>query len=46
MTQFREMVLSFKMAYGGLSAEENLVKIASIRHHVAEFFTADSDIQV
>ena len=46
MTQFREMVLSFKMAYGGLSAEENLVKIASIRHHVAEFFAADSDIQV
>jgi signal transduction histidine kinase/CheY-like chemotaxis protein len=46
MTQFREKVLSFKMAYGGLSAEENLVKIASIRHHVAEFFTADSDIQV
>ena len=46
MTQFREMVLSFKMAYGGLSAEENLVKIESIRHHVAEFFAADSDIQV
>ena len=46
MTQFREMVLSFKMAYGGLSAEENLVKIASIRHHVAKFFAADSDIQV
>ena len=46
MTQFREMVLSFKMAYSGLSVEENLVKIASIRHHVAEFFAADSDIQV
>ena len=46
MTQFREKVLSFKMAYGGLSAEENLVKIASIRHHVAELFAADSDIQV
>ena len=46
MTQFREMVLSFKMAYSGLSVEENLVKIASIRHHVAKFFAADSDIQV
>jgi CheY-like chemotaxis protein len=46
MTQFREMVLSFKTAYGGLSAEENLVKIALIRHHVAEFFAVDSDIQV
>jgi len=34
------------MAYGGLSAEENLATIASIRHHVAKFFTADSEIQV
>jgi two-component system sensor histidine kinase BarA len=46
MTEFREMILTFKMAYGGLSAEKNLVKIASLRHHVAEFFAADSDIQV
>ena len=46
MTEFREMILTFKMAYGGLSAEENLATVASIRHHVAKFFTADSEMQV
>ena len=41
MTQFREMVLSFKASYGSSSTEQNLEKINVIRQHVDETLTPD-----
>jgi hypothetical protein len=41
MSQFREMVLSFKSSYGSSSAEENLHKISNIRQHIDETLMPD-----
>ena len=41
MTQFREMVLSFKASYGSSSTEQNLEKINVIRQHIDETLTPD-----
>ena len=41
MSQFREMVLSFKSSYGSSSAEENLHKISHIRQHIDETLMPD-----
>ena len=41
MTQFRELVLSFKASYGSLSTEQNLEKINVIRQHIDETLTPD-----
>jgi signal transduction histidine kinase/CheY-like chemotaxis protein len=41
MTQFREMVLSFKASCGSLSTEQNLEQINVIRQHVDETLTSD-----
>ena len=44
MSQFREMVLSFKASYGNSTTEENLVKIGNIRQHIDETLMPDQVI--
>ena len=44
MSQFREMVLSFKSSYGTSTTEENLVKIGNIRQHIDETLIPDKVI--
>ena len=41
MSQFREMVLTFKSSYGSSSSEENLLKISNIRQHIDETLMPD-----
>ena len=42
MTELREQVLKFRVAYGGLGAEENIEKVQRIRRHIEEYLVPDS----
>jgi two-component system sensor histidine kinase BarA len=42
MTELREQVLEFRVAYGGLGAEENIEKVQRIRQHIENYLVPDS----
>ncbi len=42
MTELREQVLEFRVAYGVLGAEENIEKVQRIRQHIENYLVPDS----